>query len=109
MVCSRFDKHKGDYLALCQRAGGVTVTRDGKKENYTHMGEFGIDIHTGSFHGTSGSGCPTIHPEQWDSFINLAIDLTRRYHGQKWKQAVIPYVLMEDAQDQGGSGGPHDL
>ena len=26
----RFDKHKGEYLALCQRAGKVTVTRDGK-------------------------------------------------------------------------------
>ena len=93
----RFDKHRGDYLALCQRAGKVTVTRDGKKENYTNTGEFGINIHRGSFHGTSSLGCQTIHPEQWDSFINLAIDLARRYHGQKWKQAVIPYVLMENA------------
>jgi hypothetical protein len=90
----RFDKHEGDYLALCQRAGKVTVTRNGKKENYTHMGEFGINIHRGSFHGTCSLGCQTIHPEQWDSFINLAVDLARRYHGQKWKQAVIPYVLM---------------
>jgi hypothetical protein len=93
----RFDKHKGDYLALCQRAGKVTVTRDGKKENYTQTGKFGINIHRGSFHGTCSLGCQTIHPEQWDSFINLAVDLARRYLGQKWKQAVIPYVLMENA------------
>ncbi|HEY5705975.1 MAG TPA: hypothetical protein VIS96_10410 [Terrimicrobiaceae bacterium] len=92
----RFDKHKGDYLALCQRAGKVTVTRDGKKENYKDTGEFGINIHRGSFHGTSSLGCQTLHPEQWDSFINLATDLARRYHGDKWKQVVIPYVLMEN-------------
>ena len=68
----RFDKHKGQYLALCQRAGKVTVTRDGKKENYEHTGEFGINIHKGSYHGTSSLGCQTIHPDQWESFIKLA-------------------------------------
>jgi hypothetical protein len=93
----RFDKHKGQYLALCQRAGNVTVTRDGKKENYKDTGRFGINIHRGSYHGTSSLGCQTIHPDQWESFIGLAVDLARRYHGSKWKKVVIPYVLMENA------------
>jgi hypothetical protein len=97
-VVYRFDKHKGEYLALCQRAGKVTVTRDGKKENYEHTGEFGINIHRGSYHGTSSLGCQTIHPDQWESFINLAVDLARRYHGAKWNQVAIPYVLMEHKQ-----------
>jgi lysozyme len=91
----RFDLHNGNYLALCQRAGKVTVTRDGRRENYKDTGEFGINIHRGSYHGTSSLGCQTIHPDQWDSFINMATDLARRYHGTKWKQVVIPYVLME--------------
>jgi hypothetical protein len=93
----RFDKHKGQYLALCQRAGKVTVTRDGKRQDYTDTGEFGINIHRGSYHGTSSLGCQTIHPDQWDSFITLAVDLARRYHADNWREAVIPYVLMENA------------
>ena len=92
----RFDKHKGEYLALCQRAGKVTVTRDGKRENYKHTGEFGINIHRGSYHGTSSLGCQTLHPDQWQSFIALTTDLARRYHGAKWNQVVIPYVLLEN-------------
>ena len=41
----RFDMHHGKYLALCQCAAKVTVTRDGKKENDRDTGEFGINIH----------------------------------------------------------------
>jgi lysozyme len=91
----KFDLHKGEYLALCQRAGKVTVTRDGKRENYSDTGEFGINIHRGSYHGTSSLGCQTLHPDQWDAFITMATDLARRYHGDKWRKVVIPYVLME--------------
>jgi len=96
-IVHRFDIHNGKYLALCQRAGKVTVTRDGKKENYKDTGEFGINIHRGSYHGTSSLGCQTIHPDQWDGFISLATDLARRYHGDKWKKVTIPYVLIENA------------
>ncbi len=92
----RFDIHNGKYLALCQRAGKVTVTRDGKRENYKDTGNFGINIHCGSYHGTSSLGCQTLHPDQWGSFIALATDLARRYHGDKWKRVVIPYVLLEN-------------
>lgn len=45
----RFDKHKGKYLALCQRMGPVTVTRDGDPP-YEDTGDFGINIHDGQLH-----------------------------------------------------------
>ncbi len=94
----RFDIHNGKYLALCQRAGKVTVSRDGKDgKSYEDTGMFGVNIHKGSYHGTSSLGCQTLHPDQWPSFINLATDLARRYHGAKWNQVVIPYVLLAEA------------
>jgi lysozyme len=89
----RFDLHKGQYLALCQRAGDVTVTRDGTPP-YHDTGEFGINIHRGSFNGTSSAGCQTVHPSQWASFIGLAEDQAKRYFGAAWKARVIPYVLL---------------
>jgi hypothetical protein len=44
------DKHQGKYEALCQRAGNVTVWRDGNRdlifeEKVTDTGMFGINIH----------------------------------------------------------------
>jgi hypothetical protein len=58
---------------------------------------FGINIHMGSYHGTASLRCQIIHPDQWPSFISLATDLAGRYHGDKWKQVVIPYLLLENA------------
>lgn len=92
----KFDKHKGKYLALCQRLGPVTVIRDGDPP-YDDTGEFGINIHRGGYKTTSSEGCQTIHPDQWESFIALAVDQAKRYHGDKWNKAVIPYVLLENA------------
>lgn len=89
----RFDLHKGQYLALCQRAAKVTVTRDGTPP-YQDTGLFGINIHRGGYKGTSSEGCQTIHPAQWNSFITLAVDQARRYFGPTWKSQVIPYVLL---------------
>jgi hypothetical protein len=89
----RFDLHNGKYLALCQRGGKVTVTRDGDPP-YEDTGDFGINIHRGSYNGTSSLGCQTIHPDQWDSFINLAVDQAKRFFAEKWKKTSIPYVLM---------------
>jgi len=92
----RFDKHKGKYLALCQRLGPVTVTRDGDPP-YDDTGMFGINIHRGGYNTTSSVGCQTIHPDQWESFISLAVDQARRYHGEAWNKVVIPYILLQRA------------
>jgi hypothetical protein len=89
----RFDLHRGKYLALCQRAGEVTVMRDGDPP-YADSGMFGINIHRGGYSGTSSLGCQTVHPTQWDSFITLAVDQGKRYYGPRWKRTVIPYVLV---------------
>jgi len=90
----RFDLHNGKYLALCQRAGDVTVTRDGDPP-YADTGAFGINIHKGGYTGTSSLGCQTIHPDQWDSFITLAQDQAKRYLGPNWKKTIVPYVLID--------------
>jgi hypothetical protein len=90
----QFANHKGKYLALCQRAGPVTVIRDGDPP-YEDTGMFGINIHRGGYTTTSSLGCQTIHPGQWDSFISLAVDQAQRYHGNQWNSVVIPYTLLE--------------
>lgn len=89
----RFDLHRGKYLALCQRAGAVTVARDGGREE---TGYFGINIHRGGVNGTSSEGCQTVHPSQWDAFIALAVDQAQRLYGLKWREQVVPYVLLEE-------------
>jgi lysozyme len=89
----KFDKHKGEYLALCQRAGEVVVLRDGQPP-YEDRGLFGINIHRGSYTGTSSEGCQTIHPTQWESFISVTSDQVKRYFGASWQRQVVPYVLM---------------
>jgi hypothetical protein len=89
----KFDQHKGQYLALCQTAGRVTVTRDGTPP-YEDTGFFGINIQRRSYNSTSSEGCQAIHPSQWDSFIGLAVDQTKRYSGSDWESQVIPYVLL---------------
>lgn len=91
----KFDMHKGKYLALCQRAAVVTVTRDGNPP-YQDTGMFGINIHRGGYATTSSIGCQTIHPAQWDSFISLAIDQAKRYRGTGWKSLILPYILLSE-------------
>lgn len=89
----KFDLHKGKYLALCQRGGDVTVTRDGDPP-YLDTGSFGINIHKGGYNGTSSEGCQTIHPDQWHSFISLAKDQAKRYFGDDWQKKIVPYILL---------------
>lgn len=94
----RFDNHgskSGPYPAICQRAGKVTVIRDGVAGDYEDAGNFGINIHRGAWAQTSSLGCQTISPAQWDSFIASAHDQARRFNGPNWKNVTIPYVLME--------------
>lgn len=88
----KFDLHKGQYLALCQRAGNVTVNRDGKGED---TGMFGINIHKGGTWGTSSLGCQTIPAEQWGQFIAAAIELAKKYYGKAYRELVYTYVLLE--------------
>ena len=93
----QFDTHGGSipHFAICQRRGKVTVIRDGTPP-YEDEGNHGINIHRGSYHGTSSLGCQTLHPDQWPSFIALAEDIARRHFGTEWKRTTIPYVLLEN-------------
>lgn len=97
-----FDMHKGRYLALCQRAGPVTVLRDGKAEAYEDHGDFGINIHRGGYSTTGSEGCQTIPPDQWPAFIELAQSEAVRIFGAEFRDGkivgqspIIPYVLLE--------------
>jgi lysozyme len=91
----RFDLHRGQYLALCQRAGAVTVLRDGSPD-YEDTGHFGINIHRGGVNGTSSLGCQTVPQQggQWDAFIALAVSEAKRMYGAKWRTTTVPYLLM---------------
>lgn len=96
----RFDQHGGikPHPAICQRAGPVTVSRDGEDgQRYADTGDFGINIHRGGESGVSGVGCQTVPPSQWDEFLTMAKYLATSMHGEtKWKKAVYPYVLIEE-------------
>lgn len=93
-VAYSFDKHRGKYLAICQRRGKVTVIRDGSPD-YEDTGMFGINIHCGSTHHTSSEGCQTIPPSQWDAFMNLATTEAARIKGSDWmNETRIAYALL---------------
>lgn len=90
-----FGNHKG-YPALIQRHAEVTVVRDGKDGSYEDTGWFGINIHRGGRSTTGSEGCQTLHPDQWDAFITLVTSEAQRTLGETWRNAAIPYVLMEN-------------
>ena len=92
----RFDLHRGKYLALCQRAGEVTVIRDGNPP-YEDTGWFGMNLHEGGITGTSSEGCQTVPRQgaQWKGFIGLAEAEARRIWGAVWKQRTVAYLLLE--------------
>lgn len=88
----KFDLHNGRYMALCQRAGSVTVLRD---NGILDTGMFGINIHEGGNNTTSSAGCQTIPKTQWRAFISLAESEARRIYGATWKSQVYPYLLLD--------------
>jgi hypothetical protein len=91
----QWDRDNGKYFALCQRAGKVTVTRDGITSDYECTGKFGINIHKGMDNKTSSEGCQTIPPSQWKEFINLIERKLKDFYGNHWNKTIVPYVLLE--------------
>lgn len=72
------------YEALVQ-AAPVMVIRD---QSITEIGYFGINIHKGGYYSVSSIGCQTIHPKQWDEFIN-----TVRNSLKSLNQKQLTYIL----------------
>lgn len=91
----RFALHRNQYEALCQKAGTVTVTRDGNPP-YADTGYFGINIHKGgNFTSTGSEGCQTIYGGQWEEFIGTAHRAALQLFGQGWRDQVLYYVLVD--------------
>lgn len=73
-----------------RQADKVTVKRDGIDQDYFETGWFGINIHRGGNKSTSSLGCQTVPPAQWNAFKELGYGELKRF-----KQAVFPYILVE--------------
>lgn len=86
-----FGLHRGQYLALCQRAGLVTVSRSGAGND---TGYFGINIHRGGNWKTNSAGCQTIAPAQWNDFINTMQIESKKLFGSKYREQAYTYLLM---------------
>lgn len=89
----RLGRHKGNP-ALVQ-AEKVTVDRfftshRDDPRDFAETGWFGINIHPGSFRGTSSEGCQTIYTPQWKAFYELTRASLRREGLDR-----IPYLLIE--------------
>lgn len=95
----KLDLHRGKYLALCQRAGPVTVIRDGIEQDYEETSAWlGINIHNGGWGTTSSLGCQTVHPSQWALFIatvKAAVTAAAAARGIARGAYVVPYLLIE--------------
>jgi len=93
----RFADHHGtagSYPAICQRAGVVTVMRDGDPP-YPDTGHFGINIHRGGYTTTSSEGCQTVPPDQWNEFYGTARKAAEDLWGSAWTERVVAYVLQD--------------
>jgi hypothetical protein len=87
----QYDLHHGDYLALCQRLGPVTVYRDPNRDNKvdfgkTEKGMYGINIHHAQRTGVTGSvgkfsaGCQVFQSiDDFNEVMNLVKEQLRRY------------------------------
>lgn len=92
----KFDTHRGrksQYPAICQRAGDVIVTRYGRVGE--HVGNFGINIHSGGLRGTNSQGCQTIIKTQWSEFYATAEALCKKVYGESFKDVVYTYILID--------------
>lgn len=93
----RFGQHKGQYTALVQLNGPVTVLRDAAAGPYEDRGYFGINIHRGGWSTTSSEGCQTLPPDQWDEFLKRVELEARQAHGGDYAKHTIPYLLLEES------------
>lgn len=75
------------YPALRPATTGerLPVRRDGQHGVFDGIA---INIHKGGYKSTGSEGCQTVHPAQWDAFINLVYSEMKRN-----EQTTIPYVL----------------
>ena len=65
----------------------LPVTRDGISIPWPGVA---INIHKGSFNGTSSEGCQTIYPSQWDAFYHGLVSQLKAYN-----QKTFDYVLID--------------
>jgi hypothetical protein len=87
----KFDMHKGQYMALCQRGGPVTVIRDGVGED---TGNFGINQHRGGNWGTSSLGCQTTPPDEYDEWYEKCKMLAKKYYGNAWSSKSDYWLIL---------------
>ena len=98
----KIDKHRGQYDALCQRNGRVTVFRDSTRDSTLDMsndsvydGWFGINIHKAGSNSTIvnrwSAGCQVIANEaEWEIFMSI-IRKSASLYGD-----TFSYTLLED-------------
>tara|TARA_R110000803_G_scaffold128158_2_gene195544 strand:- start:340 stop:948 length:609 start_codon:yes stop_codon:yes gene_type:complete len=104
----KLDLHAGKYLALCQRAGNVSVYRDDNKDyNYDYdpatiqTGMFGINIHRASAYtelenvGANSAGCQVFQdPAEYDVFIDV-FKKSQEFWGDKFTYTLIEQKYFE--------------
>lgn len=73
-------KPGGGYPAFRPATPGerLPVWRDGDEDKDAYG--VAINIHRGSYNGTSSAGCQTIYPEQWEAFYSLVKSEMKRYN-----------------------------
>lgn len=95
----KLDYHKGQYLALCQRLGEMTVLRDGNPPYLQTSKWLGINNHKGGINTTASLGCQTVYPPQWKDYIELIeAELRLAYGSKEYNKVVVPYALIEETK-----------
>lgn len=103
-------KHRGQYDALCQRKGTVTVIRDHNRDSILDWnnglevdGNFGINIHRARKVGETlsvdrhSAGCQVFaHAEHFQEFLELC-RLHERLHGNLFTYSLVDFRRMRKA------------
>lgn len=103
----RIGLHRGQYKALTQSGGKVSIWRDNNKDNVAdyggpiYEGYFGINIHRASIHGSEtigrySAGCQVLsHPKNFDRLINLCEKQIEHGHGETFSYTLILDKTLE--------------